>query len=64
MISIVIPNYNCANLLEKNLPTLIKLLDQSKLEYEIIICDDASTDNSLEMLKKFQHDTCVIPAKA
>lgn len=50
MISIVIPNYNGSKLLEKNLPRLIGLLEKSKLKYEIIVCDDCSTDNSLSIL--------------
>lgn len=51
MISIVIPNYNSGELLNNNLPRLFDLLKKSKLKYEIIVSDDASTDNSREILK-------------
>lgn len=51
MISIVIPNYNGASLLKKNLPRVLELLEKSKMSYEVILVDDASTDNSIEELK-------------
>lgn len=50
MISIVIPNFNSVELLKKNLPKLIKLLEKSKLAFEIIVSDDSSTDDSLGYL--------------
>lgn len=53
LISVVITNFNGAHLLKKNLPIIISLLEQSKLEYEIIIVDDASTDDSKEVLTRF-----------
>ena len=51
MISIVIPNYNSAELLKKNLPRLVELLGKAKLDYEIIVVDDASTDDSLKRIQ-------------
>lgn len=54
MISVVIPNYNSGKLLVKNLSNLIKLLNSSKLDFELIIADDASTDDSIEILNSFQ----------
>lgn len=53
MISIVIPNYNSAGLLQKNLPKLVLLLKKSGLEHEIIISDDCSTDDSVALLTGF-----------
>lgn len=53
MISVVIPNYNSADLLKKNLPRLLELLKKSKLEHEVIVADDASTDDSLKVLADF-----------
>lgn len=50
MISVVVPNYNSGDRLVKNLPKLKKLLDASKLEYEIVVTDDCSTDDSLALL--------------
>ncbi|MBI3888040.1 glycosyltransferase [Candidatus Microgenomates bacterium] len=54
VISIVIPNFNSGHLLKKNLPKLINLLNKSKLKYEIIVTDDASTDNSLLEIRNLE----------
>lgn len=49
-ISIIIPTYNSAELL----PRAIKsVLNQSFQDFEIIIIDDASTDKTLDVVKKF-----------
>lgn len=48
-ISIVIPNYNGRQLLEKNLPKVIVACQNC----EIIVVDDASTDDSVDFIKKF-----------
>lgn len=53
MISVVIPNYNGEGLLKKNLPKILELLKESKLEFEIIVVDDASTDDSRSVLEPF-----------
>jgi len=50
-ISVVIPNYNGKKLLEENLPSVYKALEYCKAEYEIIIADDCSTDDSIAFLK-------------
>lgn len=55
-VSIVIPNYNGEDLLKKNLPTIVK---RSK-NCEIIIVDDASTDNSIEYIKNAFPQICII----
>ncbi len=47
-ISIVIPNWNGADRLTKNLPQVLKTDDVN----EVIVVDDYSTDNSLEVLKR------------
>ncbi len=47
-VSIIIPNYNGKQLLEKNLPQVIKAC----IDHEIIVVDDASTDESVIFLKK------------
>ncbi|KKR34307.1 MAG: Glycosyl transferase, family 2 [Candidatus Gottesmanbacteria bacterium GW2011_GWC2_39_8] len=47
-VSIVIPNYNGASLLKKNLPEVLKV---SMLADEIIIVDDASTDGSVKGIR-------------
>ena len=48
--SICIPNYNYGHLIDK---TIQSVLNQSYKNFEIIVCDNASTDNSLEIIKSF-----------
>ena len=50
MISVVIPTYNCANFLDKAIQSI---LNQTYKDYEIIIVDDCSTDNTKEILEKY-----------
>jgi GT2 family glycosyltransferase len=50
-ITIVIPNYNGQEILQENLPRIIQA--SKKYNAPIIIVDDKSTDNSLEILKTF-----------
>lgn len=52
-ISIVIPNFNGAKLLEKNIPFVLKAANQVQ-DTEVIVVDDASTDNSKEVLSQFK----------
>ncbi len=49
-LSIIIPNFNGADLLEKNLPAVL----QTKAD-EIIVVDDASQDQSISILEKFSN---------
>lgn len=50
-ISTVIPNWNGNELLKRNLPSLIEAMDYYGGEYEIIVVDDGSTDDSVRFLK-------------
>ncbi len=51
-ISVVIPNYNGEELLKTNIPYLINALETSEIkDYEIIVSDDASSDNSVSFIK-------------
>lgn len=53
-ISVIIPNYNGEELLKKNLPKVIAEIKKYKnIEFEIIVVDDASTDNSLSVISNF-----------
>ena len=57
-ISVVMPNYNC----EAFLPEAIEsILNQTFENFEFIIIDDGSTDNSWEIIKKYsQEDSRII----
>jgi len=52
-ISVVIPNWNGADRLKKNLPQINKKIKQLGYPYEILVVDDASTDESLKVLESF-----------
>lgn len=49
-LSIVIPNYNGAHLLAKNLPSVVQAAENYSGLAEIIVVDDGSLDNSLQIL--------------
>lgn len=51
--SIVVPTYNREKLIKK---TLISLLDQGYRNFEIIVVDDGSTDNTEEVVKSLRHE--------
>jgi GT2 family glycosyltransferase len=56
-LSIVIPNYNGESLLKKNLPKIFdELKDFESVETEVIVVDDASTDDSLLVLNELARD--------
>lgn len=48
--SIVIPNYNGRDLLEKNIPHVLSAARHWSAETEVVVVDDASTDGSAEYL--------------
>ena len=50
-ISILITNYNKENFLNRSLK---KVCDQRFKNYEIILFDDCSNDNSIKIIKKFK----------
>ena len=50
-ISILITNYNKENFLEKSLHAVC---NQNFQNYEIILFDDCSKDNSVEIIKRFK----------
>ena len=51
LLSIVIANYNYGRFLEEAIQSVISQGEDAKLE--LIICDAASTDNSVEIIKKY-----------
>ncbi|WP_426350476.1 glycosyltransferase [Alloiococcus sp. CFN-8] len=50
LVSICIPTYNSANFLERTLDSVLK---QSYKNLEIVIVDDCSQDNTVEIVKKY-----------
>jgi len=52
-LSLIVPCYNEAPHLEKNLNRLKQVLDSLVYKYEIIIIDDASKDNTVEIADNF-----------
>lgn len=52
-ISIVIPTYNAPDLLEQ---TLASVFAQTFSDYEVIVINDGSTDNTAERLQKYRSD--------
>lgn len=62
-VSLIIPNWNGADLLHAYLPSVLDAGQQYPGETEIIVVDDASTDNSLQLLyKKFPSVRTVVHA--
>lgn len=59
-ISIIIPNYNGAIILQKNLPKTIAevmhFTKKTKIPIEIIVVDDCSKDNSVEVLENLKRE--------
>lgn len=51
--SICIPNYNYAHYIDQ---TIQSILDQTYPHYEIVIVDNASTDDSIAVIQSFQSD--------
>ena len=50
-ISVIVPNYNYASYLEQRMDSIFAQTVKPK---EVIVLDDASTDNSLEVLEKYK----------
>lgn len=51
IVSVVIPNYNHALFLKQRINSV---LEQSFVNFEVIILDDCSTDNSKELIEKYR----------
>lgn len=51
LVSVIIPNYNHATFLKERIDSVI---DQTYSNFEVIILDDKSTDNSKEIIEKYR----------
>jgi len=50
LVSIVMPTYNCAKYIEESVVSVIK---QTYTNWELIIIDDCSTDNTEDIVKRY-----------
>lgn len=57
LVSVIVPNYNYSNYLNQCIDSI---LSQDYPRIEIIVVDDGSTDDSLEVLKKYANEVKVI----
>jgi glycosyltransferase involved in cell wall biosynthesis len=55
LLTIAIPTYNRANSLEQQLEWLSKAIKGYECECEVLVSDNCSTDNTQEIIKKWQH---------
>ena len=53
LVSVIIPNYNHARYLDERIQTV---LNQTYQNFELIILDDCSTDNSKEIIEKYRQN--------
>ena len=56
-VSIIVPNYNGGNTIEE---CINSVLNQTYQNFEIIVVDDGSTDNSIEILRKYTNENIKI----
>ncbi len=50
LVSVIIPMYNSAKFISQ---TLESLLRQTMKNFEVVVVDDCSTDNSIEVVENF-----------
>ena len=55
-VSVIMPTYNRAGLIGRSIKSVLR---QTMPDFELIIIDDASTDNTEEVVRKFEDDRIV-----
>src|SRR3989344_2949063 len=63
-ISIILPCYNEIEHISKSIPELIEFLENTKLNYELILIDDCSKDKTKQKIKKLAKKYSTIRWKA
>jgi glycosyltransferase involved in cell wall biosynthesis len=53
MISVIMTTYNAGRTMKKALDSLLPVLDELGVEYEIVATDNESQDNTVEILSDF-----------
>lgn len=53
LVSVIVPNYNHAKFLKKRIDSILM---QTYSNFEIIILDDCSTDNSMDVIKQYKEE--------
>lgn len=59
-ISVVIPCYNEEKVIINTVKKIKNFFDQQKIDFEIIIIDDNSTDHSLKLIKTLESDSIIV----
>ncbi|MCL1883909.1 MAG: glycosyltransferase, partial [Defluviitaleaceae bacterium] len=52
VLSIVVPSFNEGEMIEKTAETISIIMENAKIEYEIIFIDDGSTDGTWEIVSR------------
>jgi GT2 family glycosyltransferase len=59
-VSVVLPNYNGKKLMEMYLPSVMTALKNAEIQYEVIIVDDCSKDDSVAFIQQHYPDVKLV----